>query len=268
MKIGFLMGGSNPEAQLQNPVTLETIEILRSRGADVDVIQPRLMNFELSTLRVCHDLYVIKSIANPAAAAMAATLHSLGAATFNPFPVVACVRNKIATLRLLMEHGVPIPATWVGVEVESLGPLLSDGPIIVKPYMGSRGVGVRLIEKSEELFGINDPPPILAQRFHPSDDGLDNKISFIDGAVFGVKRVFPIRNYSEKLGSPLEIDDETRDIACRISKALSIDMFTFDLMISGGKRYVVDVGAFGSMMGVPNAASLVASRIIRAWEER
>jgi len=111
-------------------------------------------------------------------------------------------------------------------------------------------------------------PPILAQRYHPSDDGLDHKISVIGGKVFGVNRIFPLRIYTDKIGTPLEIDDETRDIAARISKALSIDMFTFDVVVSGGKPYVVDVGAFGSMMGVPDAPSLIAARIIQAWEER
>ncbi len=268
MKIGLILGGSNFEAQRQNPVTLGVIEILRARGVAVDVIEPRFMNFELNDIRVRHDLYIIKSIANPMAASYGATLHALGASTFNPFPVVQLIRNKIATLRLLMEHGVPVPATFVSSDPESLVPLLDEGPLIVKPYMGSRGVGVERVANRDELIAAVQPPPILAQRYHPSDDGLDHKISFIGGKVFGVKRMFPLRVYSDKIGTPLEITDDTREIAARISRALTIDMFTFDLIISGGKPYVVDVGSFGSMMGVPEAPLLIADRIIRAWEER
>ena len=268
MKIAVILGGSNFEAQRKNPVTAGAIEILRTRGADVEVIEPRVMNFELSELRVCHDLYVIKSIANPTAASYGAALHALGANTFNPFPVVQRIRNKIVTLRLLVACGVPVPATYVSTDAESLVPLLEDGALIVKPYMGSRGIGVHRVTTREELMLAVDPPPILAQRFHPSDEGLDHKIAFIGGKVFGVKRIFPLRNYSDKIGTPLGIDDETREIAVRISKALEIDMFTFDLIVSGGKPYVVDVSSFGSMMGVPNAPTLVAERIIQAWEER
>lgn len=268
MKIGVILGGSNFEAQRQNPVTLDLIEILRGRGALVDVIEPRFMNFDLSELEVRHDLYVIKSIANPMAASYGATLHALGAPTFNPFPIVQRIRNKIATLRLLMEHGVPVPATYVSSDAETLVPLLDQGPLIVKPYMGSRGVGVHRVATRDQLMLAVEPPPILAQRFHPSDDGLDHKISFIGGKVFGVKRMFPLRAYSDKIGTPLEIDDETREIAALISKALTIDMFTFDLIVSNGKPYVVDVGSFGSMMGVPDAPALIAARIIQAWEER
>ncbi len=267
MKIGVMLGGTNFETQRRNPVILETIEILRGWGAEVEVIEPRLMNFELSDLRVSHDLYVIKSIARPIAASVAATLHALGARTFNPFPIVQLIRNKIVTMRLLAAHGVPVPATYVSADREALGPLLEDGPLIVKPFMGSSGIGVRRVTTREELMLVDDLPPIFAQRFHPSDDGFDHKISVIGGNIFGVRRIFPLRTYSDKIGTPLEIDDETRDIVSRISKALAIDMFSFDLIVSGGNPYVVDVSSFGGMMGIPNAASLVAERIIRAWEE-
>jgi glutathione synthase/RimK-type ligase-like ATP-grasp enzyme len=213
MKIGVILGGSNFEAQRQNPVTLDLIEILRVRGALVDVIEPRFMNFDLSELEVRHDLYVIKSIANPMAASYGATLHALGAPTFNPFPIVQRIRNKIATLRLLIEHGVPVPATYVSSDAESLVPLLNEGPMIVKPYMGSRGVGVHRVDTRDELMLAVEPPPILAQRFHPADDGLDRKISFIGGKVFGVKRMFPLRVYSDKIGTPLELSTSVHSAA-------------------------------------------------------
>jgi len=268
MKIAIIFGGSSPEAQRKNPVTVGMIDELRSRGVDLDLIEPSMMNFELSEVQNRHDLYVLKSIANPMALSYGAALNAIGAATFNPFPVVQRIRNKIATLRLLSEHGVPIPATYVSSDAESLVPLLKDGPLVVKPYMGSRGIGVRRVTTRAELMRDIDPPPILAQRYHPSDDGLDHKISVIGDNVFGRTRIFPIRDYSDKIGTPFEVDDETREIAVRMSKALAIDMFTFDIIVSRGKPYVVDVGSFGSMMGVPDAPALVAHRIIRAWEER
>ena len=262
MKIGVIL-------ERVNPVIGEAVEILRGRGADVELIQPRQMNFELSEFRICHDLYVIKSIAMPMAASYAAAVHALGAPTFNPFPVVQMIRNKIATMRLLAEHGVPIPETFVSADCEFLVPQLEQGPLIVKPFMGSRGIGVKRVSTREELeIAAGEIPPIFAQRFFPSDDGLDHKISYIGGKIFGVKRIFPLRTYSDKSGTPFEVDDETREIANRIKKALTIDMFTFDLIVSDGKPFVVDVGAFGSLMGVPNAPSMVAERIVRAWEER
>ncbi len=268
MKIGIVLGGTNPERQHRNPVTKGFVEILLSKGAEVEMIEPRLMAYELSDIQVRNDLYVIKSISNPLAATYNATLHALGAATYNPFPVVQLIRNKIAVSRVLAEFGVPRPATFVGPEPASFLPALAEGALIVKPYMGSSGIGVKRVSTRDELLAVIDPPPLYAQRHQPSDDGFDRKITVIGGKVFGVKRVFPLTRYEDKIGTPLEITDAIREIAERISRALTIDMFSFDLMISGRKPYVVDVGAFGALMGVPNAAELVAARIIRAWEER
>ena len=262
MKIGVIL-------ERLNPVLGEAVEILRGRGAEIDLIEPRKMTLELSEIRICYDIYVIKSIAMPMAASYAATVHALGAPTFNPFPVVQMIRNKVATTRLLDEHGVPVPRSWLCENAHGLFPLLDSGPLIVKPYMGSRGDGIRRITTKDELVLATDGiVPIFAQRFHPSDDGLDHKISVIGGKIFGVRRIFPLRTYADKVGTPLEVDDKTREIADLISKALKIDMFTFDIVVSDGKPYVVDVGAFGSLMGVPNAPSMVADRIARAWEER
>jgi len=267
MKIAVIFGGTNFEEQRKNPVFSEALEVLRARGAEVDEIDPRLINVALSELRVPHDLYVIKSISNPMAASVAAAYHGLGAATFNPYPIVHLIRNKVATLRLLSETGIPVPETFVSADPEALVPLLDDGPLIVKPYKGSRGIGVERANTREELLAAATGPPFLAQRYHPSDDGLDHKISMIGDEVFGVRRMFPITVYADKAGTPLEIDDETRAIAVRISEALKIDTFSFDIIVSKGRPYVVDVSSFGSMMGVPDAGERIAARIERAWED-
>ena len=268
MKIAVIFGGTNFEEQRRNPVFSEALELLRGRGAEVEEINPRLISVELSELRVRHDLYIIKSISNPMAASVAATYHALGAATFNPYPIVRMIRNKIAALRLLDEYGVPVPDTYVGADAEALVTLLEEGPLVVKPYKGSRGIGVERVNTRDELLAAAAGPPVLAQRFHPSDDGLDHKISMIGGEIFGVRRKFPITVYAEKAGTPLEVDDETRAIAVRIAEALKIDTFSFDIIVSGGRPWVVDVSSFGSMMGVPDAAERIAARIERAWEGR
>jgi len=156
MKIGVVLGGTNPDRQHRNPVLRGFVEILRAKGAEVELIEPRVMTYELSDVQVRHDLYVIKSISNPLAASYNATLHALGAATFNPFPVVQMIRNKIAVTRRLAEFDVPVPATFIGSDPPSLLPFLNDGPLIVKPYMGSSGVGIKRITTSDELLAVTE----------------------------------------------------------------------------------------------------------------
>lgn len=261
MRIGFVL-------EKTNPVTAALLDLLRARGAELEVLEPHSLSLDLDTLRLRSELYVLKSTATDMGFSVAAALDALGAVTLNPLPVVALLRNKVAAMTRMARHGVPIPRTHAVTDPMALAPLLDDGPLIVKPYQGSRGVGVRVVTTRDELATVEASAPILAQRYHRADDALDRKISVIGRDVFGVKRIFPIRRYDDKLGAPFEPDDETRDIALRITAALGIDLVSFDVVVSEGRPYVVDVGSFGSFMGVPDAPALLCARIVRAWEER
>jgi len=84
-------------------------------------------------------------------------------------------------------------------------------------------------------------------------DGRDRKIYGIGGRLFGVKRVWPLRTYSDKLGEPFELSSDLRRIALHCGRAFGVDLFGLDVVISGGRPYVVDVQSFGSHMGVPDA---------------
>src|SRR5207248_2317063 len=118
----------------------------------------------------------------------AAALHAAGATIINSFPVSLRLRDKVLTCKVLQAAGVPTPATYVASHVAQLVPLLAAGPLVVKPYRGSQGVGVRVFHDPAELTAFSPPPePILAQRFH-RPDGRDRKILVIGGEIFGAPR--------------------------------------------------------------------------------
>jgi ribosomal protein S6--L-glutamate ligase len=251
-----------------NPVTAEMLDLLRGRGATLEVLVPRELSINVHTLALRSELYVLKSTATDMGFSVAAALDARGAYTMNPFSVIALLRNKVAAMTRMAQRGLPIPMTYAVATRESLEGLLDEGPLVVKPYQGSRGVGVEVVETREQLAKLTLAAPILAQRYHRSDDALDRKISVIGDRVFGVMRRFPIVNYDEKRGTPFEPDDEIRDIARRICRALGIDLVSFDIVVSQGRPYLVDVGSFGSFMGVPDAARMLCDWVVRAWEQR
>ena len=76
---------------------------------------------DLADLRVENDLYILKS-GTELALSVAGALHALGAATLNPYPTVAMMRNKIIVTRMLKEAGVPTPdtiPTWRAIRATS-----------------------------------------------------------------------------------------------------------------------------------------------------
>ncbi|MFN8492210.1 MAG: hypothetical protein U0350_31715 [Caldilineaceae bacterium] len=250
--------------QWLNPNMAETVALLEARGVKVDGICPEQQMTDIGQLRVEHDLYLLKS-GTSLAMSVAGCLHAAGAATLNPYPVVALLRNKITATRLLQLAGVPTPDTYLAATREQLADRLAAGPLLIKPYMGSYGRGVRVIERPEDIEDMPPGEPIMVQHYHkPDGDGRDYKIFNIGNQLFGVRRIWPIKTYADKAGQSFELSPELRDITLRCGQAFGIDLFGLDIVISEGQPYVVDVNKFGSYMGVPDAPKLLANYLYNA----
>ncbi|HEY6002570.1 MAG TPA: hypothetical protein VIV57_06825, partial [Anaeromyxobacter sp.] len=262
MRICMLMAKHPPERK--SPIMPEVIRLLEARGATVDVLHPDDDLVDLASVRVEHDLYVLKS-GGDAALSLAGALHAQGAAILNPYPVAAALRDKVVSTRILQRAGVPVPDSWVTKDPASLAPLLEAGPLITKPYRGSQGRGIRVVRSAAELGAadLSDGGLILAQRFHPPD-GEDRKIYCAGGRIFGVSRVWPPRTYEDKLGQPFTISPELADITRRCGDAFGVDLFGVDVVVSGGVPYVVDMQGFPGFKGVPEAAEHLAAAILGA----
>lgn len=263
MKIGILMMEHGKTGQ--QSVMPEVVRTLVDWGVGVDLIYPERDLISVADIRVEHDLYVLKASSN-LAMSMAATLHALGAAVLNPYPVAAVLRDKIVTERLLRRAGVPTPDTFVADRAEHLAPLLAGGPLVLKPYRGSRGRGVRVVWDADELDDVlAHDGPLFAQRYH-RPQGLDRKIYCIGNQIFGVERVWPALTYEQKVGRPFTITPRLRDIALRCEAAFGVDLMGLDVVFSGDQPYVVDVNSFPGFKGVPDAALRLADYIFAAAE--
>lgn len=257
MRIAFILVRRPPGS-----IFPEVIQLLARRGIEIDVIYPDEQPTDLTRLRVKHDLYVLKS-GTETALSLGGALHTLGATILNPYPVAVMCRDKIVASETLERAGVPVPESFVVSEPSHLAPLLDDGPLVVKPYRGSQGRGIQVVRAEQDLTKVHPNGPLLAQRYHPPD-GPDLKIYCIGRQVFGVERVWPARTYREKLGRPVIVNKELREVAFRCGAAFGITLFGFDVVMSGGTPYVVDNSSFPGFKGVPNAARRLADYIDEA----
>lgn len=238
----------------------EVFERLRARGAVVEARYPEKELVDLGRLEPSHDLTVLKS-GSDLALSLAGALAGRGATVLNPYLVAAALRDKILATRRLQAAGVPVPETWVTADTASLAPLLAAGPLVVKPYRGSQGRGVRVVREAGELAGEQgEGSLVFAQRYH-EPDGVDRKIYCIGGELFGVLRNWPPKSYEEKLGQPFEVSPELRTIVARCGEAFGIDLFGVDIVISEGRPWVVDMQAFPGFKGVPDAARRLSDYI-------
>jgi ribosomal protein S6--L-glutamate ligase len=238
----------------------DVVQRLREQEVEVDVLDLDQDPTDLGNIQIRHDLYLLHSVTE-ASLSFAGILESLGASVLNTCQVTRTLRDKALTTGLLQRAGVPVPDTYLAQRPIQLIPLLDTGPLVVKPYYGSRGDGVRMVCNSDELFEATpNERPVFAQRYH-EPQGLDRKLYCIGGEVFGVKRVFPANSYAEKLGESFTVTPELRAIVLRCGEALGIDLFGVDVVISQGQPYVVDASSFPGFKGVPDAALCLADYV-------
>ncbi len=259
MKIGIIQ----VRQQGHSPIMPEVVQLLREWGAQVDSIYPEGTVSSLASIRVDHDLYVLKS-GTELALSLAGVLDAAGAVILNSFPVATMMRDKIAGTGILQAAGLPVPDTYVGSDARQFEPLLDGGPLIFKPYRGWQGRGIQVVRQACELDDVAPSGGLVyAQRFH-QPDGCDRKIYSIGGQLFGVMRKWPVCSFEDKTGVPFTLSPELHDLARRCGQAFGIDLFGIDVIESAGKAWVVDFCSFPGFKGVPDAALRLADYIYTA----
>ena len=259
MKIGMIMP-SHSEAG-KSLIMTEVVRLLTEYGAKVETICAEEQLNHLCQFRPVNDLYILKDTGEMGLG-LAGILHAAGAVIINPYPASVILRDKIASTGVLKAAQLPVPETYVTAELRQLAPLLRDGPLVVKPYRGKDGEGVRVVREEHELVqpSASRRPPFFAQRYR-KPDGPDYKLYVIDGQVFGVLRKWPAETYEEKLGKPLTVTPALHDYAIRCAKAFGIKICGLDVVLSKGDPYIVDVQSIPGFKGVPDVALRLADYI-------
>lgn len=260
MRLHFLLVRRVPP--VPSPVLVEVFELLHGRGFSVEGEIAEEVLDRADTLRPEHDLYVLKSHTE-LSLSVAGALHARGAHVLNPYPSCATTQNKIIATRRLKAAGVPVPRTWVTGELERLRPVAVRTPLIVKPYLGHRGVGIHVIRKPADLDRIaqGESPAVVVQEY-VEGDGEDVKLYVVGDEVFGVRKPFSPESFTVP-GRPCEVTSELREIAHRAGWALGLGLYGLDIVEGPKGPVVVDVNYFPGYKGVPGAAASIASYIER-----
>ena len=179
---------------------------------------------------------------------LAEIIHVHGGRLLNPFPACLAAQNKIVAVQLMQAAGVPTPRSWVAADRNLLRSPVEEQPVIMKPYNGGRGIGIRVMRSSRELTNAPWPAePVLIQEYIPEYDEV--KVYVIGEDVFG------IRTHSRSGDArrwPCGISDEVREIArhylaqvtltlARAGKTIQVHDDALELIVTKG--YNIAFGA-------------------------
>jgi ribosomal protein S6--L-glutamate ligase len=250
----FLLARRTPDVPSQ--IILEVSEILRGRGHRVasSIAEEELTS--LNDLPGPHDLYLLKSYTE-LSLSLAGALSARGANLINPYEACAAARNKIVCYQVLKEFGVPVPRAWVTCDTSLLNKLVQQCPLIVKPYMGWRGEGIRIVRNEREIASLPSftSPPLVQE--YIENDGTDLRLYVAGKEVFGIRKRFSSTSFARD-GEPVAVTPQIREIALRCGRAFGLTLYGIDIIEGADGPHVVDVNYFPGYKGVPGAAGVVA----------
>lgn len=259
MRLYFLLNRRVPP--VPSPVLVEVFRLLEARGFALESGTPEAELTRPDELAVRDDLYILKSHTE-LALSLAGVLHVQGARLLNPYPSCAVTQNKIVASRVLRAAGVPTPDTWITGDFELLRAVATTRPVVIKPYLGHRGAGLRIVHDPDELDAVAPPDgPVIVQEYIEGR-GEDLKVYVVGDEVFAVRKPFSPDSFTRP-GRPGEVDDAVRDVALKCGRAFGLGLYGLDVIETARGPWVVDLNTFPGYKGVPGVAPRIADYIAR-----
>ena len=179
----------------------------------------------------------------------------LGIPVVNGAEAIAAARHKFRSLRILAEHGLPIPpsitvgsATFLEETVDSIG----DYPFILKPFHGTHGKGVMLLDTPTSLTSTVDAlcelrQDYIIQPFVAEASGVDIRVLVVgENAIASMKRNAPPGEFRANIhrggnGETVTLPDSYIRLAIEATAAMKLEIAGVDLLQTSKGPVILEV---------------------------
>ncbi len=187
-----------------------------------------------------------------------------GVPCLNPPSAIYLTRDKQLMMSVLSANGIRIPQTsYLKITLSNLIDISQSicFPTLLKPVIGTNGIGVTLIKSKEEFVDIcqlalsitrQNELPIIAQNFISNSFGKATRLLVLDGVLLiaydktEANRFKAIASSGANV-SRLQVNLEMKDIASKIHLATNLRFFGVDLLHALDGYYVCDVNSAPSL---------------------
>lgn len=211
-------------------------------------------------------------------------LERLGVYSVNGSVSIDTVKDKLFTLQILAQSGLPIPKT-VLVKFPFQTSIAEDQfsfPIIVKTLSGSQGSGVFLsTDKNSfsdlmQLIQVTNPSAnIILQEFIHKSHGRDLRVLTVGGRVISaMQRISANGNFKANFSiggkvEKFELTNELEWLVLEITRILQLDVAGIDLLFDENGFKICEVNSSPGFEGMELACSNnVASEILKFVQVR
>ena len=179
----------------------------------------------------------------------------IGTPVINRAKPIAAARHKFRSLRVLAQHSLPVPPSLTVGSAAFLENALSeigDYPFILKPFYGTHGTGVMLLDTSTSLTSAVDAlcdlhQDYVIQSFITEANGVDIRVLVVGGEVVAaMKRRAPVGEFRANVhkgasGEAVTLPDACIRLAIDATAALELEVAGVDLLETNEGPVVLEV---------------------------
>jgi ribosomal protein S6--L-glutamate ligase len=251
MKVAVKVGSGPPASSVQSL-------------PDVDAIIPRI-----GTSITFYGLAVVRQF------------ETKGIITSATSRAIARSRDKLHSLQLMNDSGLPIPSTTVVANPDDIWPAIRNAgglPVIIKVIRGTQGRGVFLATESNTVHSIfralhRSKEQMLVQEFVRESHGTDIRIIVIGNrCVASMQRTAATGEFRSNLhrggtATPVFLDPHTKELAVKATQAHGLGVAGVDILQSKRGPLLLEVNSSPGLEGIEKATKTnVAGEIVRYLE--
>ena len=180
----------------------------------------------------------------------------LGTPVMNRAQAIDNARHKFRSLRILAQHGLPVPPSLTvgsAAFLEEAVAELGDYPFILKPFYGTHGRGVMLLDTPASLTSAVDALCELHQDYviqpfiGENATGIDIRILVVGGEVItGMQRRAPGGEFRANIhrgasGEAVTLSDDEKSLAIEATAALELDIAGVDMLQTADGPVILEV---------------------------
>ena len=201
----------------------------------------------------------------------------IGTPIINRAKAIATARHKFRSLRILAQHGLPIPPSLTVGSAEFLENAVAemgDYPFILKPFYGTHGRGMMLLDTPTSLTSAVDAlcdlhHDYVIQPFITEADGVDIRILVVGGeAIAAMKRSAPPGEFRANIhkgasGETVTLPEVYDHLAIAATAALDLEIAGVDLLETDNGPVILEVNPspgfeeLESVTGINIAAAII-----------
>lgn len=225
----------------------------------------------------------VKVVGNYYAESVLRELEIRNVIVVNPISAIQICRDKLLTLQVLSQHGVPIIKTYL----PNLPMRLDDTwnklefPLIAKTYVGSLGSGVFLAKSINELQSMmrvfrqtGSNVPLLLQEYLKNDPQQEMRVMVAGGkAIYGFKRVAQNDDFRTNLSKgglalPCSVPSELEARSEKIASIIDLHVAGIDYLYKNGEWMVCEVNSSPGFNKLEHQVSVnIAEMIVQSIKE-